>query len=165
VAVFIGRIEVCHLAPAKASTAIEPARPLTDRETEVIRAIAKGRTNQEIAAELSISLNTVKSHLTGIQTKLGVRNRVEIAAWAWESASWTPWSVDDLGCRFRIAVSNRSPLSWVSTAGERSLGGGRPRSMSTRTSRGSDDQGGRLNQPYQFEPSRRDRAAVPVDAW
>lgn len=60
-----------------------PARPLSDRELEVVRAIARGRTNLEIGAELFISLSTVKSHVSGIQTKLGVRNRVEIAAWAW----------------------------------------------------------------------------------
>jgi DNA-binding CsgD family transcriptional regulator len=51
----------------------------------VVRSIARGRTNQEIAAGLFISLSTVKSHLTSIQNKLGLRNRVEIAAWAWES--------------------------------------------------------------------------------
>jgi len=60
-------------------------RPLTERETEVVRAIARGRTNREIAAELFISLSTVKTHVSGIQTKLGLRNRVEIAAWAWET--------------------------------------------------------------------------------
>jgi DNA-binding NarL/FixJ family response regulator len=59
-------------------------RPLSEREIEVVHAIARGRTNQEIAAELFITLSTVKSHVSGIQTKLGVRNRVEIAAWAWE---------------------------------------------------------------------------------
>ena len=70
-----------HLAePAPAGP---PARPLSEREAEVVRAIARGRTNAEIAAALFISLSTVKSHLTGIQAKLGVRNRVEIAAWAW----------------------------------------------------------------------------------
>ncbi|MEU4639381.1 response regulator transcription factor [Micromonospora sp. NPDC023814] len=63
----------------------QPLRPLSERETEVVRAIAAGRTNQEIAAQLFISLSTVKSHVSGIQTKLGVRNRVEIAAWAWEN--------------------------------------------------------------------------------
>jgi DNA-binding NarL/FixJ family response regulator len=52
---------------------------------EVTRAIARGRTNTEIAADLFISLSTVKSHLTSIQNKLGVRNRVEIAAWARET--------------------------------------------------------------------------------
>ena len=57
--------------------------PLSDREIEVAPAIARGRTNNEIAAELFISLSTVKCHLASIQNKLGVRNRVEIAAWAW----------------------------------------------------------------------------------
>ncbi|MBB5873671.1 DNA-binding NarL/FixJ family response regulator [Allocatelliglobosispora scoriae] len=60
-------------------------QPLTNRELEVVRAIARGRTNQEIGAELFISLSTVKSHVAGIQAKLGLRNRVEIAAWAWEN--------------------------------------------------------------------------------
>jgi len=73
------------LAPARRATAPRPKQPLSERETEVIRAIARGRTNQEIAAELFISLSTVKSHLATIQNKLQVRNRVEIAAWAWES--------------------------------------------------------------------------------
>lgn len=59
--------------------------PLSNREIEVVHAIARGRTNQEIAAELFISLSTVKTHVSGIQAKLGVRNRVEIAAWAWEN--------------------------------------------------------------------------------
>jgi DNA-binding NarL/FixJ family response regulator len=58
---------------------------LTERELEVVREIAWGRTNREIAAELFISLSTVKSHVSGIQTKLDARNRVEIAAWAWEN--------------------------------------------------------------------------------
>ena len=70
-------------------TATSPSRPtplpLTDREIEVVRAVARGRTNQEIAAELFISLSTVKSHLSTVQTKLSLRNRVEIAAWAWEN--------------------------------------------------------------------------------
>ncbi|WP_327590020.1 response regulator transcription factor [Nonomuraea sp. NBC_00507] len=59
--------------------------PLTDRELDVVRLVARGRTNQEVAAELFVSLSTVKTHLGNIQAKLGVRNRVGIAAWAWES--------------------------------------------------------------------------------
>lgn len=50
-----------------------------------MQAIAKGRTNTEIAAELFISLSTVKSHLASLHNKLGVRDRVEIASWAWET--------------------------------------------------------------------------------
>jgi DNA-binding NarL/FixJ family response regulator len=74
-----------RLAAAATPATGRPTRVLSERETEVVRAIAGGRTNQEIAAELFISLSTVKSHLSGIQAKLGVRNRVEIAAWAWEN--------------------------------------------------------------------------------
>jgi DNA-binding NarL/FixJ family response regulator len=70
-----------RLAPA--GPAATTALALSDRETEVVRAVARGRTNSEIAAELFISLSTVKSHLASIQGKLGARNRVEIAAWAW----------------------------------------------------------------------------------
>jgi DNA-binding NarL/FixJ family response regulator len=79
-----------HLAPTKAPAVAKPAVPLSEREIEVIRVIAKGRTNQEIAAELFISLSTVKSHLASVQAKLGLRNRVEVAAWAWESRLMDP---------------------------------------------------------------------------
>jgi DNA-binding NarL/FixJ family response regulator len=58
---------------------------LSERETEVVREIARGRTNLEIGAELFISLSTVKSHVSTIQTKLSLRNRTEIAVWAWEN--------------------------------------------------------------------------------
>ncbi len=59
--------------------------PLTGREEEVLRAAAKGRSNAEIAAELFISLGTVKTHLSSLQDKVGARNRVELAAFAWQS--------------------------------------------------------------------------------
>jgi len=58
---------------------------LSPRELDVVRSVARGRTNAEIAGELVVSLSTVKTHLTNIQAKLDARNRVEIAAWAWES--------------------------------------------------------------------------------
>lgn len=80
-----------HLADrAGRSTARAPAQPLTPRETQIVRAVARGRTNQEIADRLFISLSTVKGHVSGVQAKLGVRNRVEIAAWAWESHLMDP---------------------------------------------------------------------------
>lgn len=63
----------------------QPAVPLTAREEEVLRAAARGRSNPEIAEELFISLGTVKSHLSVLQDKIGARNRVELAAFAWES--------------------------------------------------------------------------------
>ncbi|SEN35620.1 two component transcriptional regulator, LuxR family [Nonomuraea pusilla] len=60
------------------------ASRLSARETEVVRAVARGLTNQEVAAELFISLSTVKGHVAAVQAKLGLRNRVEVAVWAWE---------------------------------------------------------------------------------
>jgi DNA-binding NarL/FixJ family response regulator len=72
-----------HLATPAAKPALP--EPLSPREIEVVRAVARGRTNAEIAAELFVSLSTVKTHLTNIQSKLDARNRVEIAAWAWEN--------------------------------------------------------------------------------
>ncbi|MFE2283736.1 response regulator transcription factor [Streptomyces sp. NPDC059443] len=54
-------------------------------ELDLVRLVARGRTNAEIAAQLSITVGTVKTHLGNVQAKLDARNRVEIAAWAWES--------------------------------------------------------------------------------
>ncbi|MFJ6730416.1 response regulator [Streptomyces sp. NPDC091281] len=57
---------------------------LSARELEIVRLVAVGRTNQEICAELFLSLSSVKTYLGRIQVKLDVRNRVEVAAWVWE---------------------------------------------------------------------------------
>ncbi len=66
-------------------TVNQPVDPLTEREEGVLVLLARGRTNAEIAAELFISLSTVKSHIASLMAKLGVRNRVEIAMWAYQS--------------------------------------------------------------------------------
>jgi DNA-binding NarL/FixJ family response regulator len=79
-----------QLGPAGGPAGPRPAAPLSSREIDVARSTARGRTNTEIAAELFISLSTVKSHLASIQGKLGVRNRVEIAAWAWGNGLTQP---------------------------------------------------------------------------
>ncbi len=47
--------------------------------------MARGRTNAEIATDLIVSLGTVKAHLASIMLKLGARNRVEVAMWAYET--------------------------------------------------------------------------------
>jgi DNA-binding NarL/FixJ family response regulator len=76
--------------PPAGRTPAQPIDPLTTREEEVLVAAATGRTNAEIAAELHISLSTVKTHLTGVMGKIGARNRVEIAMWAYETGRVTP---------------------------------------------------------------------------
>lgn len=74
-----------HLTGPPAIARHDAIAPLTDREREVTRLLAQGRTNAEIAAELFVTPGTVKNHLASIQRKLGVRNRVGIAAWAWDN--------------------------------------------------------------------------------
>jgi DNA-binding NarL/FixJ family response regulator len=63
----------------------QPSEPLTAREKEVLAKVASGRTNAEIADELFISLSTTKTHLASLMSKLGARNRVELAMWAYET--------------------------------------------------------------------------------
>ncbi|MFI6094913.1 response regulator [Lentzea sp. NPDC051213] len=68
-----------------AGPAMQPIEPLTEREEQVLAAVAGGRTNSEVAKELYITLSTVKSHIASLMAKIGARNRVEIAIWAYET--------------------------------------------------------------------------------
>ena len=72
-------------ANATAPAGSAPAEPLTEREMDVVKAAARGLTNTEIGTELYLSLSTVKTHLAAVQAKIGARNRVEVAAWAWRT--------------------------------------------------------------------------------
>ena len=66
------------------TTPAQPTVPLTDREEDVLAAVARGLGNTEIGRELHISLSTVKTHIASIMTKIDARNRVELAIWAHE---------------------------------------------------------------------------------
>ncbi|MDR6174717.1 DNA-binding CsgD family transcriptional regulator [Nocardioides zeae] len=68
-----------------AGRCIAPTERLTAREVEVVGLVAHGLTNDEIGAAMYLAGSTVKFHLRQIAMKLRTRNRVEIAAWAWQS--------------------------------------------------------------------------------
>lgn len=85
-AVAAGRRHV-HPSLGAALAAEAPAAPrgsggaieLSPRETEILRLVALGHTNQEIGAKLNLSVRTVETHRSHIQQKLGVRSRAELA--------------------------------------------------------------------------------------
>ncbi|MGK8503209.1 response regulator [Nocardia asiatica] len=79
------RLLAAFAAGGPAASQVQPATALTDREEQILAAVARGRTNNEIAAELYISLSTVKTHIASLMAKLGARNRVEIVIWAYET--------------------------------------------------------------------------------
>jgi LuxR family maltose regulon positive regulatory protein len=70
------------VSPPRRAAATPPglAEPLTDRELEVLRLIAEGKSNQRIAHDLVVALDTVKKHVTHVLAKLGAANRTEAAA-------------------------------------------------------------------------------------
>ncbi|RNM16716.1 response regulator [Nocardioides pocheonensis] len=74
-------------APAPASPALDGLSP---RETEVLHQLARGRSNAEIAAELFIATETVKSHVAEVLRKLGLRDRIQAVVFAYEQGLVQP---------------------------------------------------------------------------
>jgi DNA-binding NarL/FixJ family response regulator len=60
------------------------AARLTTRELDVVRGLARGMNNAEIAEKLHLEPGTVKTHLTRINAKIGTRNRLQVAVWAFD---------------------------------------------------------------------------------
>jgi DNA-binding NarL/FixJ family response regulator len=85
-------IEAYVGASTEQSSATPASLPaaLTARETEILRLVAAGFTNAEIAAQLVVSPLTAKSHLSRILTKLGARDRTELVIMAYESGLVVP---------------------------------------------------------------------------
>jgi len=75
---------------SKSPTADEPATPpyadtLTPREIQVLRQVASGATNKEIAANLGVAVSTIERHLVNLYTKIGARGRADAVAYALRS--------------------------------------------------------------------------------
>jgi DNA-binding CsgD family transcriptional regulator len=86
---FLQEIDVVEPIMAAAAPP-EPAHRLSAREVEVLNLIAGGRSNQQIADALVISLNTVNRHVSNIFVKIGAANRAEAAAFAARHGLLTP---------------------------------------------------------------------------
>jgi len=74
--------ELSHMGPETEPTSARHETGLTDRELEIVRLVASGFRNKEVGNTLSISERTVKTHLTNIFQKLGVRDRVGLVMYA-----------------------------------------------------------------------------------
>ena len=70
--------------PAEPPAPAGPPDDLTEREIEILRLIALGHTNAEIAQQLYLSVRTVETHRARAMKKLGLRNHVELARYAIE---------------------------------------------------------------------------------
>ena len=75
--------EFCR-GPAPGTFVAEPVGHLSERELGVVLLVAQGLSNTEIAARLYLSDATIKSHIARILSKLGLRDRVQIAVYAYE---------------------------------------------------------------------------------
>ncbi len=77
-----------HRAPPRRDAAA--VARLTERELEVLRLLATGKSNSELAAELYVGEGTVKTHVSSVLSKLGLRDRVQAAVYAYESGLVEP---------------------------------------------------------------------------
>ena len=87
-----------HAAEAPGADVVPPAlgvdegelQRLTERETEILRLLATGKSNSELAAYLFLGEGTIKTHVSSVLTKLGLRDRMQAVIFAYESGLIEP---------------------------------------------------------------------------
>jgi DNA-binding NarL/FixJ family response regulator len=89
----VGRLIEAY-AQARDTTVADDLSELTARETEVLRLVARGLSNTDIAAQLVVSEATVKTHLNRVMTKLGLSSRAQAVVVAYETGLVVPGSAD-----------------------------------------------------------------------
>lgn len=90
--------------PRPATGVPTPLRALTDREREVLVLVARGRSNDEIAESLVVSLATVKTHVNRILGKLDLRSRAQAVVVAYETGLIRPGDAIDVGSAADVRV-------------------------------------------------------------
>lgn len=82
--------QVARRLPAPVDTAVDGLADLTPREREVLQLMAGGLTNAEIAGALFVSEPTVKTHVSSVLSKLGLRSRIQAVIYAYEAGVVSP---------------------------------------------------------------------------
>jgi DNA-binding NarL/FixJ family response regulator len=92
-------IEELNARPSRGPLVVAPGLDqLTDRELEVLRLVARGMSNSEIADQLYLGEATIKTHVGRVLMKLGLRDRVQVVVLAYESGLVTPGDQPAGGC-------------------------------------------------------------------
>ena len=77
----------------KALQSGDPLEELTERELETLKALSQGKSNKDIADELFVTEKTVKTHVSNVLSKLGVKSRTQAALYAWQTGLVKPGAV------------------------------------------------------------------------
>ncbi len=85
---------ISEFAALHSTPAIQPVTGLTPRETDVLRLVAAGLSNREIAGKLVVTEETVKTHVSRILAKLGLRDRTQAVVMAYETGLVVPGARD-----------------------------------------------------------------------